>query len=191
VTISYTEPSPAPVTGPVVVAPSFTSAGTTTFDAGEPGSFTLSAAGGPDDITYAMAGAPSWLSLDSATGVLSGTPPTDASGTYPITLFAFNAEATGTETFELVVDHSPEILGWNTFGWRAGQPRVVEWTLLSTPAASVSLSGSLPPGVTWRAEGDRLVLWGAPWSAGTSSFTFEATSPLGSTSHSVTLVVHP
>ena len=191
--IAYTEPSPspAPVTGPVVVAPSFTSAGTTTFDAGEPGSFTLSAAGGPDDITYAMAGAPSWLTLDSATGVLSGTPPTDASGTYPITLFAFNADATGTETFELVVDHAPEILGWDTFGWRAGQARVVEWTLLSTPAASVSLSGSLPAGVTWRAEGDRLVLWGAPWSAGTSSFTFEATSPLGSTSHSVTLVVHP
>ena len=54
-----------------------------------PYSTTLAATGGTGSYTWSVATGstlPSWLSLDSTTGVLSGTPTTDATATFAVTV---------------------------------------------------------------------------------------------------------
>jgi hypothetical protein len=55
-------------------APSITSANNSTFNQGTPVSFTVTASANPNNIVYSLAGAPSWLTINSSTGVMSGTP---------------------------------------------------------------------------------------------------------------------
>jgi len=54
-------------------------------------------------IRYGATGLPAGLSLDSATGMISGTP--TASGTSTVTLSATNSGGTGTATMKLTIHH--------------------------------------------------------------------------------------
>ncbi|RKY17359.1 MAG: hypothetical protein DRP63_03810, partial [Planctomycetota bacterium] len=50
-------------------------------------SYTVAAsAGNPSNYTWSISGQPAWLSIDSTTGELSGTPPTGSAGTYTFTV---------------------------------------------------------------------------------------------------------
>ena len=84
-----------------VPPPVFTSAASTTFNVGQVGSFTVTATSSTS-VVYASNALPVWLTLNSSTGVLSGTPP-DASGSpIAITLSANNG-ATTTQNFSLTL----------------------------------------------------------------------------------------
>ncbi len=121
-----------------------------------PYSVTLAATGGTGSYTWSVASGstlPNWLSLDSSTGVLSGTPTTDATATFavtatdsaspadtatsgPLTLYAGNG---GTEAFSLNM----------TSG---------SWTVLSTPSGT---SQPFPPQTTTTLTGTVAPLTGA------------------------------
>lgn len=81
--------------------PVITSGASATFKAGEAGAFTVTATGSPVP-TFTATNLPSWLSISTATGVLSGTPPAGSEGTYTFTVSANNGAA-ATQTFTLTV----------------------------------------------------------------------------------------
>ncbi|QYM77807.1 immunoglobulin domain-containing protein [Horticoccus luteus] len=89
-------------------APVITSASSTTFTIGLPASFTITASGAPAS-TFAAAGLPDWVTLNSATGVLAGTPPNGTVGAiYHLVLTAHNGSgADATQVFTLSVQDVP------------------------------------------------------------------------------------
>ena len=82
-------------------APAFTSASTATFTAGEAGSFLFTASGTPAPTYSLQSGSlPSGITLNSATGVLSGT---TTAGSYTFTIRATNSAGTADQAFTLTV----------------------------------------------------------------------------------------
>src|SRR5713226_6066949 len=80
--------------------PAITSANSTTFTAGTPGTFTVTATGFPAPTFSETGPLPTGVTLNSTSGVLSGTPGTGTGGTYPITVKASNGVGTAaTQSF--------------------------------------------------------------------------------------------
>lgn len=116
----------------------------------------------------------------------SGTPCNDPTSTTTST--TTTSTTTTTTTVPLV---APQVAGWRTVGWSAGQGKAVAWSVSGYPAVSASVTGSLPKGIAWHAAGDRLVVWGRPWHAATAQVGITATNSQGDAIHPVTFVVHP
>ena len=73
-------------------------------------SFTVQATGGnSSNYTWSVSGQPSWLSIDAATGKLSGTPPAGSAGTYTFTVEVTDGQQTTSEQFDLVVNPAPPV----------------------------------------------------------------------------------
>ncbi|MCC6390036.1 MAG: putative Ig domain-containing protein [Bryobacterales bacterium] len=154
------------------------SIGTTAIPSGTVGSpypsTTLTAAGGTAPLAWSMTGAPAWLSLNTNTGVLSGTPDAPVNTNINVTVTDANG-GTGTKQLALVVAGGLTITTSSLPPWTAGMPYTqtlassggsgsVTWALQagSTPPASLGLSSAG-------------VLSGTPAAAGTTSFTVQAT----------------
>jgi sugar lactone lactonase YvrE len=80
-------------------APSITSATTANGTAGSSFSYQITASNSPS--SYAATGLPAGLSVNTSTGLISGTP--TAAGTSTVTLSATNSTGTGTETLTLTI----------------------------------------------------------------------------------------
>ncbi len=78
------------VTGPVLSAPSITSANNTTFTVNAAGTFTITATGGPAPALALSGTLPSGVTFTGGTGVLAGTPALGTVGTYALTAGATN-----------------------------------------------------------------------------------------------------
>ena len=79
---------------------------------------------GARPIQFSAQGLPPSLSLDPATGILSGTTP-DKPGIYPVTLLASNASGKSTRLFRIVVGDTLALtppMGWNTWYSDYGNP---------------------------------------------------------------------
>ncbi|MET3636253.1 ice-binding family protein [Curtobacterium oceanosedimentum] len=83
-TITAPTGCPAPGTPSEATAPVITSGAPTTATAGTPYSYTVTATGTPTP-TYTATGLPAGLTIDSTSGVISGTPTTPATSTVTIT----------------------------------------------------------------------------------------------------------
>ena len=79
--------------------PVITSATTASGTVGKTFSYQIAATNTP--TSYGAAGLPTGLTLNTATGLISGTP--TASGTYPVTLSATNSSGTGNATLSLTI----------------------------------------------------------------------------------------
>jgi len=104
--------------GTAGVAPAFTSASSTTFTLGAPGSFTVTASGTPAPTFSESGTLPSGVTLSSA-GVLSGTPG-GSGGVYNLTLKATNSVGSKTQAFTLNVDQPPTVTGISPSSGPAG-----------------------------------------------------------------------
>jgi autotransporter-associated beta strand protein len=80
-------------------APAITSGLSKTGTSGSAFSYSIAASNGP--VSFAASGLPAGLSVDSATGVISGTP--SATGSFSIALSASNGGGTGSATLNLLV----------------------------------------------------------------------------------------
>jgi hypothetical protein len=100
-------------------------------------------------LTYAAAGLPAGLSIDSSTGLISGTPAT--TGSFPVTVTVTDTTgASGTASFAVTVASPVSFTGPGPQSGYAGQPALVQATASDAVAGrTISYSASgLPGGVS-------------------------------------------
>ncbi len=104
--------------GPSAVA--ITSADSSVFTVGVAGTFTVTASGNPTPSLALTGSLPSGVTFNTATGVLSGTPASGSSGTYPLTITASNINGdVVTQAFTLTVGNSAAMIISNGGPWSA------------------------------------------------------------------------
>ena len=135
----------APVTLSLGTAPVFTSAGSATFQATFAGSFTVTATSTPAP-TYAASGLPSWATLDSTTGVISGTPPNTSGSPFVVTITASNG-IPATQTLTITVD--PAVIAPTI----TAQPQGVAVDRNGSVTLGATVSGTAPLSYQWARNG--------------------------------------
>ncbi|MCX6023782.1 MAG: putative Ig domain-containing protein, partial [Chloroflexi bacterium] len=163
-------------------APAITSGVSVAFTAGAEGSFSVTATGFPAP-TFSHTGAlPSGVTLNAATGALSGTPAMGSAGTYPITITASNGVGTAaTQSFTLTVgvgNSAPAITSASSTTFAVGAAGSFAVTAAGFPAPTFGHIGTLPNGVTLTAAG---ILSGVPAAAtgGLYTVTLKAGNGVG------------
>jgi hypothetical protein len=182
--------------------PSISSADHATFVAAIANSFTIDAIGFPTPAISATGTLPnnvSLVDLGNGTATLSGTPPTSATGSYPITVKAANGVAPDAiQSFTLTVtpgNVAPSITSSNgaTFSETVNNSFAVTTTGFPTPA--ITKTGMLPNSVTFVDNGNgTATLSGIPASGTASTYplTIKAANGVApDATQSFTLVVNP
>jgi len=97
-------------------------------------SCTVSASGGDgNNYTWSVSGQPSWLSVDSSTGDLSGTPPVGSAGTYTLTVEVTDGQQTASKQFDLaVITPTPPKADFEANQTEGAAPLTVNFTNKST-----------------------------------------------------------
>ena len=154
------------VISPSLSAPVIFGASSVSAQVGASFSYALTASGEPVPSSYNLSGAPIWMLLNSATGIITGTPSAPGkfvvsanarstagvSAQFPITVLV--APAAGTP----VITSSQSASG--TVG-----VSFTQYTLASTPAASAYVAAGLPPGLSL--AGASGAITGSPTQSGT------------------------
>jgi len=171
-------------------APAITSLNGTTFTVGSSGSFTVSTSGFPAPSlteTGTLPGGVTFTDNHNGTGTLAGTPAAGTAATYPLTLTAANGVGTAaTQAFTLTVNPGnagPAITSASNTTFTVGTASTFSVTTTGTPAPTLTETGALPSGVTFKDNGNGTgTLSGTP-GAGTGkaySLTFTASNGVGS-----------
>jgi hypothetical protein len=173
----------------VITSPTITTL-STTFNAGQSGTFQL-AANGTTPVTYTAGtgsnAPPAWLNLSSS-GVLSGTAPAGTSGTFTFQVIASNSVGSDTETFTLNVITSPTITTLNTT-FIDGQADTFQLTTTgTTPVTFTPGTGANAPPAWLTLSSSGLLSGTAPVGASpTITFQVTATNSAGSDTETFTL----
>ena len=165
-------------------APSITSSVSASATTNSPFSYTITATNNPS--SFNATGLPAGLSVNTATGVISGTP--TAAGTSSIGLRATNAAGTGTATLTLTINaaNTPVITNSLSANGLVGSPFSYRITATNSPT---SFSAAiLPPGLSVNATTG--VISGTPTAAGVSSITLSATNAAGTGTATLTLTIN-
>jgi hypothetical protein len=155
-----------------------TSASTTTFTVGTSGSFQITTVGSPTP-TLSMSGSlPAGVAFNPLTGVISGTPAAGTAGTYSPVFTAQNGVGVDSvQPFTLIVNQAPFFTSANTISFTEGNTESFTVTASAAPAATITMTGTLPTGITFSSP----VLSGVP-AAGTSgsyNISFKASNGVG------------
>ena len=162
-------------------APAVTSADNTTFTVGSAGSFSVTRSGYPAALLSLSGTLPNGVSFDASTGVLSGTPAAGTAGTYPLTFTAQNGVATPhVQNFTLTVNQVPAITSANTTTFTVGSSNSFTMTASGSPAPALTLTGTLPTGVSFNAATGVLSGNPATGTGGTYNLTLNADNGVGS-----------
>jgi len=145
------EPDPVANSAPVI-----SSTGTNQIEAGTTYSYTLISSDADNNaLTLSVSTLPAWLSFDSATGILSGTPAADDAGEYAITLTVSDGTDTVSQSFTItvtlpvVVNNAPVITSVGITNATVGES--YSYTLTATDADSdtLTLSTTIPSALSW------------------------------------------
>ncbi|WP_331730703.1 putative Ig domain-containing protein (plasmid) [Kitasatospora sp. NBC_00070] len=178
----------------VTQAPSFTSPTSTTFTTSGNNSFTFQTAGGPNNVLTQTGTLPpnvTFADNGNGTATLTGTPPTSATGNYPLNIRAANIAGFATQDFTLTVSEGAAFLSDDhiTFTTSANNSFVVQASGSPTPTLSQG-GDTLPAGLTFTDRHDgSAILSGTPASTGTFNLTFTAHNSLGDTVQNFILTV--
>ncbi|MCL2662585.1 MAG: putative Ig domain-containing protein [Oscillospiraceae bacterium] len=152
------------------VAPAVTSSNNKSVVNGTGGSFQV-AATGTTPITYSISGAPTGVSIDSSSGIITiaGTVPV---GTYPFTITANNTAGTANQTFTLTVTEAPvapTITSANNANVVSGTGGTFQVTSTGTLPFTYSITGA-PPDVSINSTNGTMTIAGSI-PAGTYTYT--------------------
>lgn len=174
-----------------IVGPTITCNSPPSGTVGTPYSHTFPASGGTTPYTFAIiSGAlPTGLTLNTSTGVVSGTP--TASGTFPFTIQVTDANSlTGQANCSITITGSSLVMLCNN-------PPTVQSGVAYSYQISVSggvppytfslVSGSLPPGITLNTSTG--ILSGTAYTPGTYTFSVKVTDSVGATAVCPLLVI--
>jgi hypothetical protein len=159
-------------------ASAITSQNSTSFTVGTQGTFTVKATGSPSPVLAESGALPGGVSFDASTGILSGVP--SASGIFVLTFTATNGVgATATQNFTLTVNQSPAFTSANQASFTVGSAGTFTVAATGFPKPNLSLTGSLPAGVTFNAATG--VLGGTPAAGASGAFnlTIRASNGIG------------
>ncbi len=163
-------------------APTITSSLAVTTPVSSPFSYQIEASNSP--TSYAASNLPTGLTIDPATGAISGTPTT--SGVRSIGITASNSLGSDTQTLVLTVSSVPVITSslsgslytTNTFSYTI--------TATGTPTPTLDATG-LPAG--WTIVNGVVSNGGSPLTTGTVSFQISASNSVGTDTETYTLAV--
>ena len=161
--------------------PAITSASGTTFIEGTSGSFTVVSTGNPTPSLSETGALPSGVTFvdnGDGTATLSGTPASGSAGVYPVTITASNGmPPDATQSFTLIVDAAPVFTSGNSTTLTTCSAGSFTITTTGYPVASLSESGTLPPGVNFFDNGNgTATLSGTPSVSGSYPISLTATN---------------
>ena len=163
-------------------APVISSATSASGTIGTAFSYQITATNSP--TSYSATGLPAGLSVNTSSGLISGTP--TASGTSTVTLGATNASGKGNATLALTITAAhPAITSATSGSGTVGTAFSYQITATNSPT-SYSATG-LPAGLSVNTATG--VISGTPTAAGTSTVTLGATNSGGTGSATLTLTV--
>jgi hypothetical protein len=171
----------------LATAPVITSAASLRVVSGRANTFTITTTGSPVPVLSESGTLPPGLAFTAntnGTAMVSGTPPTNATGTYEVTITATNGVGSpAVQHLVLTLATAPAIT--SASGWRVlpGRYNAFTVTAAGLPVPTLSLSGTLPPGLAFTAHTNgTATISGTPPSAarGTYEVTITATNGVGS-----------
>ena len=165
--------------------PAITSPITVSGAVGSAFSYQITASNGP--TSYNATGLPAGLSVNTGSGLISGTPTT--AGTNSVIISASNANGTGSNTLTLIVNAAgtPAITSSTTAFGTVGGAFSYQITASNSPT-NYNAAG-LPAGLSVNTSSG--VISGTPTTVGTSSVTISASNANGTGSVTLTLTINP
>ena len=164
---------------PVITSP--TSSVATAYDSF---SYTITASNSP--TSFAASGLPAGLSLNTSTGVISGTPTTP--GIYIVGLTATNAAGDGTGTLTLTVNpnpNAPVIGGTLSATAQVGSP--FDYQIIASNSPTSYLAEGLPAGLSLHPTSGRIT--GTPTVSGSFAVSLTAFNAFGSDTETLNLSI--
>jgi len=151
----------------------------TLFGEGLAAAYTVTATGDPAPTLGVVGALPAGVTFDPATGQLAGIAATGTTGRYEITLTATNSVATHSQPFALTVGTAPVFASNPGATFYSGFGRGFTVTTAGSPYPTITLTGTLPPGLTFTPANGFLSGTAAPGSEGTYPLTITADNGIG------------
>jgi hypothetical protein len=164
-------------------APTITSALTASAVVSTPFQYQIEASNSP--TSYSAANLPTGLSIDTTTGLISGTPTTG--GSRNVTITATNALGSDSQTLVITVNSIPTINSPLSASSYTGSAFSYQITAAGTPAATSYGASGLPEGLT--VDTATGIISGTPTAVGTSTVEISATNTNGTGTASLSIVV--
>src|SRR6266487_4641130 len=163
--------------------PVITSPGTATGTVGVAFCYQITATNNP--TSYGASGLPPGLTVNTATGLISGSPTT--AGTYPVTISASNSGGTGTATLVITINTPPPVI--TSPGTATGTVGVAfSYQITATNNPTSYGASSLPPGLTVNTATG--LISGTPTTAGTYPVTISATNSGGTGTSTLVITIN-
>ena len=163
--------------------PVITSPGTATGTVGVAFSYQITATNNP--TSFNATGLPGGLTVNTTTGLISGTPTT--AGTYPVTISASNSGGTGTATLVITINTPPPVI--TSPGTATGTVGVAfSYQITATNNPTSYGASSLPPGLTVNTATG--LISGTPTTAGTYPVTITATNSRGTGTSTLVITIN-
>src|SRR6266487_905599 len=163
--------------------PVITSPGTATGTVGVAFSYQITATNNP--TSFNATGLPGGLTVNTTTGLISGTPTT--AGTYPVTISASNSGGTGTATLVITINTPPPVI--TSPGTATGTVGVAfSYQITATSNPTSYGASSLPPGLTVNTATG--LISGTPTTVGTYPVTITATNSGGTGTSTLVITIN-
>ena len=168
--------------------PVFMSPSNTTTAVGTPFTFNVSADGNPEPNITESGVLPSGVTFQAGpagSATISGTAAAGTGGAYPISLTATSSGGSANQAFTLTVDEASAITSAPSATTNVGLALTFKVTTTGFPAATVTETGGLPSGMTFKANANgSATIKGTPaaGTGGTYPLTIGASNGIGSAS---------